>query len=177
MCRPRVPVSFHILLSGIFGGLTSTWQLLYAWHHKKERLPELPWGIIAPLSLDTSSKTERTHAFATIDAYCSHHSLQLVAMISIPFSGYYSARRMFPVNPGNSNSHILVDDVDERVLSLHTAQEDVLEDLIFRDILQPVLLTQHYVRMLGKASGRVIMISQDSEGSIRRCSRKCHRDT
>ena len=62
-------------------------QLIQEWHQRIKRSPGspgAPWGLVAPIVLDMSSRAQRTRAFETVDAYCSTHHLRLVAALVLP---------------------------------------------------------------------------------------------
>lgn len=137
-------------------------QILYAWHLKKERSPNHSWGLIAPIVVDVTSKADRLRAFETVKAYCSDHALNLVALIIFPptYQG--------PSEP--SSPHLTEIPLDfpklipQKLLPLNLAKDDVWQDSVFREVTEPVLIAQEYVRLLRKSSGRVIIVSGCTEG-------------
>jgi len=54
----------------------------------------------------------------------------------------------------------------QKLLPLCLTKEDVLTDIVAREIMEPILLTQDYLKMLGESSGRVILVSGCSESSF-----------
>ena len=127
-------------------------QLLYVWHHEKKKQPNLSWGDLAPIPLDTLSKFDREHACETIKAYCVKHSLNLVALISLPFV------------PPNHDSTRNIEDLQSPsrppdFLPLIFAKEELWQEVMECEVSELVALTRDYIEMLQKASGRVVVVS------------------
>lgn len=134
-------------------------QILYSWHLKKERSPDHPWGLIAPIVVDISSKADRMRAYETVKAYCSDHALHLSALIEFPPSYEGSSE---PSSP-HSADPIRQNPLPRNLLPLAFSKDDVWQDAVFREITEPVLITQEFARLLKKSSGRVIVVSGCTE--------------
>jgi len=64
--------------------------------------------------------------------------------------------------------------VPHKFLPLSISKDDVWQDSIFREITEPVLIIQEYIRMLKKSSGRIIVVSGCSQGRF--LCESIHRD-
>ncbi|EIM90185.1 uncharacterized protein STEHIDRAFT_166426 [Stereum hirsutum FP-91666 SS1] len=62
-------------------GISDVAALLYIWHNRKERSRTIPWGVVAPMSLDVWSASQRNRVRETIQAFCSEYDLHLVSLI------------------------------------------------------------------------------------------------
>ncbi|OBZ75431.1 hypothetical protein A0H81_04125 [Grifola frondosa] len=81
-------------------------SLLYEWHNKRKKSEHSPWGLVAPIVLDTGSASQRAHAFETVHAYCAAHALHLVSLIvSPPCAPLYPWELAPPRNPQTSRKH------------------------------------------------------------------------
>ena len=112
--------------------------------------------------VDVTSKADRFRASETVKAYCTDHALNLVALIAFP-----------PTYLGPSeltSSHLTETPLDfptlmpQKFLPLNLAKDDVWQDSVFREVAEPVLMTQEYIRLLRKYSGRVIIVSGCTKG-------------
>ncbi|KAH9951958.1 hypothetical protein B0H21DRAFT_715043 [Amylocystis lapponica] len=128
-------------------------QLLYEWHFKRKRSQRsASWGLIAPIILETGSEAQREHAFETVHAYCTAHSLHLVATI---------------ISPSNAPLG-------------QTTLMDILNwgDVAERSLKEPIHVAQGCVDMLSSSSGRMILVSgckspsqiEGAFSSVARCS-------
>ncbi|KIM87541.1 hypothetical protein PILCRDRAFT_815080 [Piloderma croceum F 1598] len=146
-------------------GPSSVSSILYFWHLKKERSPDHPWGLIAPIVVDISSKADRLRAYETVKAYCSDHSLHLTALIAFP-PIYETPSESTP--PSSAATHPLVQGplthLRPKFLPLSFSKDSVWQDSVFREITEPVLIIQEYIRLLKDSSGRVIIVSGCSQG-------------
>jgi hypothetical protein len=140
-------------------------QLLHAWHHKKKDASNKPWATIVPISLDTLSEHDRARACETVKAYCSSNSLRLVALICMPPASERAADPSLthmlyspPITDTNPSS--------QKFLPLILAKEDVWKDLAAREVLEPVLITRDYIKLLRRWSGRVIVVSGCSQSNV-----------
>jgi len=145
------------------GGPSSVSSILYSWHLKKERSPDHPWGLIAPIIVDISSKTDRLRAYETVKAYCSDHSLHLTALIAFPPTYENLSELTFPHSAG-PHSQEPPTNLHPKFLPLSISKDDVWQDSVFREITEPVLIIQDYIRLLKKSSGHVIIVSGCSQG-------------
>ncbi|KAI0050904.1 hypothetical protein FA95DRAFT_1555169 [Auriscalpium vulgare] len=130
-------------------------SLLYMWHNRKERSRPLPWGLIAPMSLDVFSRSQRERAHETVKAYCDDHALALVALIVCPI----------PERSRNSPSKLFLHSLIRKPLPAHQTY-DVFEDTwrkcVLAGITEPTLVAYDYTGLLRKAFGRVIVVSSGS---------------
>ncbi|KIP08165.1 hypothetical protein PHLGIDRAFT_389624 [Phlebiopsis gigantea 11061_1 CR5-6] len=103
--------------------------------------------MVAPITLDMHSETQRAHASETVHAYCLNSALHLVALIVLPHSSPASRasrlrrRHTQPVKPGLAfpmwNSSELVSST-----------------------LEPLIIVGDYFNLLMKSSGRVVVMSR-----------------
>jgi len=135
-------------------------QILYSWHLRKERSPDHPWGIIAPIIVDISSKADRLRAYETVKAYCSDHSLHLSALIAFP-PIYESPSES--TSPNSADTHTQ-DRFTPKFLPLSFSKDSVWQDSVFREITEPVLIIQEYTRLLKESTGQIIIVSGCSQG-------------
>ncbi|THH20356.1 hypothetical protein EW146_g965 [Bondarzewia mesenterica] len=132
--------------------------LLYIWHNRKERSQSLPWGLVAPISLDMWSSSQRKRAHETIKAYCHHHSLHLVALVvsSITENPSFSSFSVSTLSMPDKHAHGGSSD--------RFSHEDVWRERIVSELTEPILMANDYAWMLKEASGRVLIISTYSQG-------------
>jgi hypothetical protein len=108
-----------------------------------------------------SSKADRLHAYETVKAYCSDHSLHLVALIMFPPT-YESPSE--PILPGSAdNPHDPSIPFPRKFLPLSLSKDDIWRDTVSHEITELVLIIQEYIRLLQKSSGRIIVVSGCSE--------------
>lgn len=108
-------------------------------------------GIVIPMSLDSKVSKQRIHAHETVRAYCTTHSLYLVAMIACPPA---------PCDTPGSPEYPPV--VQGRLYETNTTLDLLDQNLsnsVAREITEPLLLVQDYLSMLREAQGRILIIS------------------
>ncbi|TCD66681.1 hypothetical protein EIP91_001035 [Steccherinum ochraceum] len=136
-------------------------QLLYSWHKKKER-SNIPWGLIAPIALDMTSGADRKRASETVKAYCTNHSLQLVALISLspptaqPQSSdedSSSAQCTASAEPSSPSTHLKPRSTKD------FSQALIWGDMVAQSVREPIVMFQDYIDMLSRVSGRIVMVS------------------
>ncbi|KAH8106767.1 hypothetical protein BXZ70DRAFT_1027556 [Cristinia sonorae] len=140
---------------------TSPATLLYQWHKKKEQSSRV-WGLVAPIALDITSATDRKRASETVKAYCTSHSLQLVALISLAqpsFPSTYSD----PVPEINASSSTTTPTQLKRRSTKDFSHALVWGDMVAQSIREPIVIFQDYIEMLARVSGRIIMVSTSSD--------------
>jgi hypothetical protein len=114
---------------------------------------------MTPMSLDPSSTADRAHAYETIEAYCSRHALQLVALISCPcVDDSFTNIIRRSSSPAHNSS--------QKIPSLSLASDDAWKELVAREITEPILLARDFVRMLRTSSGRIILVSTCSNSNL-----------
>jgi hypothetical protein len=58
---------------------------MLSWHLRKAKsLSGRSWGLVAPILVDCVSDTERLDAAKTVEAFCTHNFIHLVAVILLP---------------------------------------------------------------------------------------------
>ncbi len=109
-----------------------------------------PWGLVAPIALDTESGAQRAHASETIHAYCTDHSLNLVSLIILP--------PCYPVADKSATNHT---HMDEEITAVQTASLAFAtrSRTMAHIMMEPILVVEDYVDLLMKSYGRVIMLS------------------
>ncbi|KAI0065487.1 hypothetical protein BV25DRAFT_1821905, partial [Artomyces pyxidatus] len=131
-------------------------SLLYIWHNRKERARSLPWGLIAPMSLDVWSRNQRARVHETIEAFCRDHTLQLVALVICHA----------PEDIKSSSHHVMQGLLFEPHIDQTTDEcvdpEDTWRGIILSGLTEPLLMIYDYLKMLREASGRVIIVSSSS---------------
>ncbi|GJE95172.1 hypothetical protein PsYK624_113530 [Phanerochaete sordida] len=134
-------------LSGVTEKSSAVLSLLYAWHTKKERSPAAHWGTVAPITLDTHSAAQRTHAAETVHAYCEDHALQLCALIVLP-AAPSPARRgpgsRAPPKPGADGG---------RAAAMWGGGLEAAAR-------EPLAIVRDYSDLLTRAAGRVVLMSR-----------------
>ncbi|TFK91231.1 hypothetical protein K466DRAFT_542051 [Polyporus arcularius HHB13444] len=112
-------------------------RLVQDWHQRIKRSgrSSSPWGLVAPIVLDMTSSAQRVRAVETVDAYCSTHSLHLVAVIVQPAPGFITSK------PSREGLDV-------------TAWGNVVSYCL----VQPMSLVQDYVGLLAAATGRVVLL-------------------
>ena len=143
-------VRFMACMSGIDAYISP--QLLYIWHNRKERSRSLPWGVVAPISLDMWSASQREKAVETVQAYCWKHELHLVALVVSPRR---SENGSLPPQLSRFSS--------ESGVGACATCEDVWRQRVLSEVTEPVLVALDYIQMLQEASGRLIILP-GSEG-------------
>jgi hypothetical protein len=132
-------------------------------------------GFLIPLSVDSSSRTQRMHMYETVQAYCTTHSLRLVALIASTPGSYDH-----PASSRQGLSHNLF--VQSRLYDKKPSLDllgDNVNEAVARELTEPVLLVRDYLKMLQLAKGRVLVISGCSvpcESAFHPLSRSCHSD-
>ncbi|KAI9510888.1 hypothetical protein F5148DRAFT_491859 [Russula earlei] len=125
---------------------------------RKERSRSIPWGLVAPVQLNLWSQSQREAVHATVYAHCKTYDLHLVALVI--------SHNSRPLR-GTSLSFIDAPDVTE-----HTdlppevpIGEDAWRISVLDEVIEPVLMACDYKTLLTEASGRVIILSDFSQGS------------
>ncbi|KAI0687130.1 hypothetical protein BC835DRAFT_1550884 [Cytidiella melzeri] len=124
-------------------------SLLYAWHKRKERSTHTSWGLVAPISCDTKSGAQRTHAFETVHAYCVKHSLNLVALVVLSPSSP-AKREEYRHRLSKPAAHLELRNV------YPSTDWNSIDGLSW---IEPILVIEDYIDMLSEASGRVVLLS------------------
>ncbi|KAA1474897.1 hypothetical protein DENSPDRAFT_841562 [Dentipellis sp. KUC8613] len=133
-------------------------SLLYIWHNRKERSRSLPWGLLAPVSLDVWSTSQRQRAVETVQAYCAKYTLRLVALVISPVPGCNS------LSPYMSLYRLAARGVD--TCTSCSAEEERWRKRILSQVTEPILMAHDYTWLLRQASGRIIVISPCSEDGL-----------
>ena len=76
--------------------------------------------MVAPITLDMLSATQRIHASETVHAYCQDHALQLCALIVLPPTS--PARRSTSIR---QHTHLPIKATKEEGLALAMWEKDV----------------------------------------------------
>ncbi|CAL1704996.1 unnamed protein product [Somion occarium] len=129
----------------------STANLVYEWHKKKERSPSMPWGVIAPIVLDTQSGPERYRAAETVQAYCMNNSLHLSAVV-------FLATDDLSVSLNDDTCQTISPYASKSPWNSNRAQASIWADAAAQTFKDPIIITQDYVEMLAEAAGRVILV-------------------
>ncbi|KAI0831496.1 hypothetical protein BC628DRAFT_1407942 [Trametes gibbosa] len=114
----------------------SSEALIQEWHKRIKRSGRAPWGLVAPIVLDVTSGTQRTHAAETVDAYCGTHNLHLVAVIVLHASA--------PAPP--------------KPLAGSAADVSAWADTVRQCLVDPISVVYDYSDLLAAASGRVVLL-------------------
>lgn len=102
--------------------------------------------MVAPITLDMQSQTQRTHASETIHAYCLNHALHLVALIVLPQTSPAHpspASRRQPAKPSS---------VESRAFTMW-------DNELHGSPIEPVAIVSEYFDLLIKSYGRVILMA------------------
>ncbi|KII88670.1 hypothetical protein PLICRDRAFT_41875 [Plicaturopsis crispa FD-325 SS-3] len=156
----------HAANSVAFETSSDVSSLLYSWHIQKGRFPNRPWGLVAPISLDISSKSHRQHAYETIKAYCSDHLLHLAALVVLPPTPDDMPSRTASQRHAATSSTDLGLSESRNYLPVFLAKDSAWKSLVTREVTEPVLLLRDYIKLLRKSAGRIIMVSGCSDSSI-----------
>ncbi|TFY68247.1 hypothetical protein EVG20_g3642 [Dentipellis fragilis] len=140
------------------GGRRHVSSLLYIWHNRKERSRSLPWGLLAPVSIDVWSSSQRQRAVETVQAYCAKYTLRLVALVVSPVPGYNS------LSPYMALHRLTARGVD--TCTSCSAEEERWRKRILSQVTEPILMAHDYTWLLRQASGRIIVISPCSEDGV-----------
>lgn len=54
--------------------------------------------------------------------------------------------------------------VFQKFLPLSLSRDDIFQNTVFREVTEPVMIIQEYVRLLRRSCGRIIIVSGYSEG-------------
>ncbi|KAI0780746.1 hypothetical protein BD413DRAFT_462578 [Trametes elegans] len=138
LCPDQQAVHYDPQALGRYSDASSVSSLIQEWHKRIKRSGRLPWGLVAPIVLDMTSETQRTHAFETVDAYCATHNLHLVAVIVLPTS--VPARTCI------------------KPLASGRAGVEAWAEIVRKCLVQPISVVQDYANMLAAASGRVVLL-------------------
>lgn len=106
--------------------------------------------MLAPITLDMHSATQRAHASETVHAFCLSHALHLVALIVLPHSSpalraSRLRRRQHPQPVKRNEEDLAFPMWDEELVSA---------------TLEPIAIVRDYFDLLMKASGRVVVMSR-----------------
>lgn len=112
-------------------------------------------GFLIPLSVDSSSHTQRMHVYETVQAYCATHSLCLAALIASTPGSYDH-----PVSSSQGPPHNFF--MQSRLYDKKPSLDllgDNLNEAVARELTEPLLLARDYLKMLQLAKGRVLVMS------------------
>lgn len=122
----------------------------------KERSPGQRWGLIAPISVDPSSRVDRLRVLDTVKAHCAEHSLQLAALILLPPT--YNTVEWTGIQSATAGA------AHGTCLPLSLAKESAWQESIARELTEPVEMIQDCMRLLKMFRAHVIMVSGCSQG-------------
>ncbi|KAL4254036.1 hypothetical protein ABKN59_002504 [Abortiporus biennis] len=120
--------------------ITSSANLLYAWHKKKEKSAMRNWGLIAPVILDSDTIAQRARASETVKAYSEAYTQS-------------------NIKGSRNNHHERWSSRLKRPSELQLTEALMWSDTITQCIREPVLSVQDYTEMLSDNRGRVIFLS------------------
>jgi hypothetical protein len=132
-------------------------KLLYTWHNRKERSRSIPWGLVAPMQLNLWSRPQREAVHETVRAHCSAYGLHLIALVIS-----HSPNRQHDASP----SFVGTLDAADRADSPHKShsKENAWRNSVLEEVTEPVLMACDYKSLLAEASGRVIILSNFTDG-------------